>query len=153
MINDWTIRRCKLERFTWELPIESLRSLSGKSAEPGRHNSAPQYYSSFPTRTKVTNFIFSDIFRLKCSVCSQAHTCCALVKRLIHPAEGGWPCVVSRRRKGKAVGRSCVCGPPTEPSRPVGSTAARTKNLVSIANCWCSCEYRVDPLGQSCHLS
>ena len=42
-------RRCQSERFTWELPIESLRSLSGKSAEPGRHNSTPQNtYTSTP---------------------------------------------------------------------------------------------------------
>ena len=161
MINDWIIRRCKLERLTWELPIESLRirvrRLSGekkKSAEPGRHNPTLAHYLSFHTRTKGPGSYWHslDIFQLKCSVCGRAHICCVLLKRLSPPAGGGWPCVVSRRLQGKAVGRSyCLRGAPTEPSRPVGLTDARTKNLVSIAN-WLRVQGRFTRLRLSSEL-
>ena len=108
MINDWIISRCKLERLTWELPIESLRirvrRLSGekKSAEPGRHNPTLAHYLSFHTRTKGPGSYWHslDIFQLKCSVCGRAHICCVLPKRLSPPC---WRRVTLR-------GQSAVAG-------------------------------------------
>ena len=139
-----------LERFTWELPIESLHSISGKSGEPGRHNPTPQFYTlSFPTRTKWPgsswHIIFSEISQVRCPMtyllCSCEPPCWRRVTLCGQSAQEG----ESGRTERSVRGLS-----------PVERLVRRMREQkISIANC-CqrhSREYGVDSLGRSCHLS